>query len=311
VKILNNFCSVSIVVLVEIIFFQFLFSQRSENIDQKWTDINYAGDNLTGHLLDIYLPAKGKGPYPVIVTIAGSAFFSDSSKHWAFGIGEPLLHHGFAIVATNHRSSRNAIFPAQINDIKGVVRFLRANVSKYSLDTTFIGITGNSSGGHLSAMIGTSGGVGNYTVGEKTLSIEGDVGGNSNMSSHVDAVVDWYGPTTFQKMDSCGSSLKHDAPDSPESVLVGGPIQDNDDLCILADPTTYIDKKDPPFLIIHGEADSLVPYCQSLLLYEALKKNGVESEMITVPGAGHGGAWEKEYREKMVSFFVEAKNKKD
>lgn len=283
---------------------------RVDNIGRKWLGLNYAGDTLTGHRLDIFLPAEGEGPYPVVVAIAGSAFFSDNSKGRAFGIGEPLLEHGFAVVAANHRSSRKSIFPAQINDIKGVVRFLRANASKYSLDTSFIGITGNSSGGHLSAMMGTSGGVGQYSAGDKTLSIEGAVGGNAGESSRVDAVVDWYGPTTFQKMDPCGSTMVHDAPDSPESVLVGGPIQENGDLCALADPITYVDQNDPPFLIIHGDADPLVPHCQSVLLYEALKRAGVESEMITVPGGGHGGAWEEGYKEKMVSFFVTARDKK-
>lgn len=160
-------------------------------------------------------------------------------------------------------------------------------------------------------MMGTSGGVKNYTIGEHTPSIEGDVGGNLNESSRIDAVVDWYGPTTFQKMDSCGSEMVHGAPDSPESVLVGGPIQDNDDLSALTDPITYVDENDPSFLIIHGDADPLVPHCQSQFLQEALIKNGVKSEMIIIPGGGHGeGVWADENIEKMVSFFICAKNKK-
>jgi len=278
---------------------------------RKWSDINYAGDNLIGHRLDIYLPVEGAGPYPVVVTVAGSAFFSDSSKHWAFGIGESMLEYGFAVVPSNHRSSRKAVFPAQINDIKGVLRFLRAHAMEYNLDTTFIGITGNSSGGHLSAMMGSSVGVSNFTVGNKTMNIEGDVGGNLEMSSHVDAVVDWYGPTTFQKMDSCGSTMVHDAADSPESILIGGPIQENDDLCALADPITYIDKNDPPFLIIHGDTDPFVPYCQSLFLFDALLKSGVKSELILVSGGGHGeGMWLAKYKNRMSSFFIDEKNKK-
>jgi acetyl esterase/lipase len=277
-----------------------------DNSGQKWLNLNYADDNMRGHLLDIYLPAKGIPPYPVIVTIAGSAFFSDSSKHWAFDIGKPLLKHGFAIVAVNHRSSRDAIFPAQINDIKGVVRFLRANAQKYNLDTNFVGITGTSSGGHLSAMMGTSGGVTNYTIGDKTINIEGDVGGNYKMSSHVDAVVDWFGPTAFQIMDSCGSTMVHDAPDSPESTLIGGPIQENDELCALANPITYIDKNDPPFLIIHGDADPLVPNCQSIILHEALRSKDVENKIISVPGGGHGdGVFIDKYIEKMIKFFLD------
>lgn len=304
-----------IIILSGIIISQSLFAQgqtetNANDIAQQWLNINYAGDELTGHLLDIYLPAKGEAPYPVVVTVAGSAFFSNNSKQQAFSIGKILLKHGFAIVAANHRSSREAIFPAHVNDLKGVVRFLKANASKYGLDTSFVGIAGNSSGGNLAAMMGTSGGVKNYAVGEKTVSIEGDVGGNTTKSSRVDAVVDWYGPTAFEKMDSCGSEMVHNAPDSPESVYIGGPIQENLELCALANPITYVDKNDPPFLIIHGEADPLVPHCQSILLYNALKKNGVACEMITALGAGHGGIWEDEYKEKMVSFFIKAKNKK-
>jgi len=315
-KILEKEQVIWIGIFLSMVVFQFLFAQRPLNatedlIGRKWLDIDYAGDSLTGHRLDIYLPARGEAPFPVIITIAGSAFFSNNSKDRAFRIGEPLLVHGFAIVAVNHRSSRDAIFPAQINDIKGVVRFLRANAAKYGLDTRFLGITGDSSGGHLSALMGTSGGVKDYTVGHKTLSIEGTVGGNSEESSRIDAVVDWYGPTSFQKMDSCGSNMEHDAPDSPESTLLGGPIQDNDALCALADPITYIDKNDPPFLIVHGDADPLVPHCQSILLHEALTKSGVVSEMITVPGGGHGdGIWLEKNIERMANFFLGAKNKK-
>jgi acetyl esterase/lipase len=304
-----------IIILSGIIISQSLFAQgptetNADSIAQHWLNINYAGDELTGHLLDIFLPSKGEAPFPVVITVAGSAFFSNNSKQHAFSIGKILLKYGFAIVATNHRSSREAIFPAHVNDLKGVVRFLRANASKYRLDTTFIGIAGNSSGGNLAAMMGTSSGVKNYTVGEKTVSIEGDIGGNTTESSRVDAVVDWYGPTAFERMDSCGSKMVHDAPDSPESVYIGESIQNNLDLCALANPITYVDKNDPPFLVIHGEADPLVPHCQSVLLYKALKKNGVACEMITVPGAGHGGIWEEKYKEKMASFFIEAKNKK-
>lgn len=302
-------------ILFGIIIYRSLLAQppaetNENDIARKWLDINYAGDGLSGHLLDIYLPVKGKAPYPVVVTVAGSAFFSNNSKHNALGIGKILLKHGFAVVAANHRSSREAIFPAHVNDLKGAVRFLRANASKYGLDTAFVGMAGNSSGGNLSAMMGTSGGVVHYTAGEKTVSIEGDVGGHAGESSRVDAVVDWYGPTAFEKMDSCGSGQMHDAPDSPESVYIGGLVQDNQDLCRLANPITYVDESDPPFLIIHGDADPLVPFCQSALLYDALKKNGVACEMIAVPGAGHGGKWEEEYREKTASFFMEARDNK-
>ena len=282
------------------------------DVGQKWFNINYAGDTLRGHRLDIYLPATGDGPFPVIVAIAGSAWFSDNSKPRAYNIGSSLLSQGFAIVAINHRSSRKAIFPAQINDVKGAIRFIRANAAKYKLDTSFLGITGDSSGGHLSALAGTSGAITAFTVGSKTLSIEGNIGGNLNQSSRVDAVVDWYGPTIFQKIDSCGSSFRHDAKESPESILIGGLIQENDDLCALANPITYIDKNDPAVLIIHGDADNIVPHCQSIFLMRELSAKGVKNELIIVPKGVHGGeiTWQDRNVEKMIAFFNEARKNK-
>jgi acetyl esterase/lipase len=253
--------------------------------------------------MDIYLPVVGKPPYPAVIIVYGSAFFGNDQKHTAYNtLGEPLLESGFAVVTVNHRSSRDAIFPAQVQDIKASVRFIRANSTEFQIDHSFIGITGYSSGGHLSAFTGTSGSV---------SQLEGDVGQNTSFSSSVDAVVDWFGPTDFQSMDSCGSSMVHDAPDSPESTFIGGPIQENDTLCYLASPISYIDPHDPPFLIFHGDADPLVPHCQSEKLFAALQKAGVPSQFVLVPNAGHGpGLFEEKYFLMMTEFFLEASKKK-
>jgi acetyl esterase/lipase len=278
----------------------------------RWPDLNYAGDTLTGHRLDIYLPEGGKAPYPVVITIGGSAWRGNNTKRQGFQkMGIPLLKKGFAVVAINHRSSREAIFPAQINDVKAAVRFLRAHAADYQLDTTFIGITGDSSGGHLSALMGTSRGVRTHSVGSKTLALEGTIGKHPGQSSRVDAVVVWYGPSTFQAMDSCGSSFSHNAADSPESTLIGGPIQENSDLTALANPITYIDAADPSFLILHGQADKIVPYCQSQFLFNALKANQVPAELIPVPNGEHGpGMWVEEYTQAMTTFFTVQKDLK-
>jgi acetyl esterase/lipase len=264
--------------------------------------------------MDIYLPSDANAPHPVIVTIAGSAWFSNNVKQAAIGRCGPLLDKGFAVAAVNHCSSSEAKFPAQINDIKGAVRFLRANASKYKLDPNFIGIMGDSSGGHLAALMGTSGGVKEYTIGSKTLNIEGDVGDNLKESSRVDAVVDLFGPTVFYKMNSqrIAGGMEHDGANSPESSLIGAPIQQNHDLCDLASPLTYIDANDPPFLIIHGNRDALVPLGQSVLLRDALTEKKVKNEMFTVENAGHEDAkiWSKEYMDKMIEFFIQEKNEK-
>jgi acetyl esterase/lipase len=277
----------------------------SQQYSKKWIDLNYADDTMKYHRLDIYLPSVEKPTYPVVLLIYGSAWFGNDGKgNDLKTIGKALLDNGFAVVTPNHRSSRDSLFPAQINDIKAAIRFVRANANDYQFDTSFIGITGSSSGGHLSSLAGTSGFVKLYTVSSTTFDIEGNVGKNTAFSSSVNAVVDWFGPTDFQKMDSCGSSMVHNAADSPESSLIGGPIQDNNDKCSLTNPITYVDKLDPPFLIFHGTSDPLVPYCQSEILFKALQNEGVKSQLVLVPYAEHGpGLFDEKYFLMMVDFF--------
>ncbi|HOU18039.1 MAG TPA: prolyl oligopeptidase family serine peptidase, partial [Candidatus Marinimicrobia bacterium] len=196
--------------------------------------------------------------------------------------------------------------PAQINDIKAVIRFIRANAAKYQIDTSFIGITGFSSGGHLASLAGTSGGVKQYTVGSVTFDIEGNVGQYTNYSSSVNAVVDWFGPIAISVMDSCKRSK--DA-NSPEAILIGGPIDENLDKCALANPITYIDTNDPPFLILHGDADPLVPLCQSQLFFNALQKAKVPGQFVIVPGGQHGpGLFDEKYYKMMTDFFLREAN---
>ena len=273
---------------------------------KNWKNLNYADDTLVSHRLDIYLPKVSKAHYPVVMIVYGSAFFGNDMKDKAYNaLGAPLLKSGFAVVTVNHRSSRDAIFPAQIQDLKAAVRFIRANGHNFQIDTSFIGITGYSSGGHLSAMMGTSGSVKRMMINSKSAQIEGQVGNYTDHNSSVDAVVDWFGPTDFQSMDSCGSTMVHDAIDSPESILIGAPIQDNDDLCALANPISYIDPNDPPFLILHGDADPLVPYCQSEMLFQGLQEAGVSSQFVLVPQAAHGpGLFEEKYFRMMTDFFL-------
>jgi len=280
--------------------------------DPVWEDISYADDSLVSHRMDIYLPGTGQAPYPAVIIVYGSAFFGDDLKKTAFTtLGEPLLHSDFAVVAVNHRSSRDAIFPAQIQDVKAAVRFIRGHGHAFQIDTSFIGITGYSSGGHLSALTGTSGSVQHMKLGSDSVYLEGEVGSYTGYSSSVDAVVNWFGPIDFPSMDSCGSSMVHDAPDSPESILIGGPIQDRKERCALANPMTYVDAQDPPFLILHGDEDPLVPHCQSAMLHEALKTAGVSSQFVLVPKAKHGpGLFEEKYFSMMCDFFLTERKEK-
>ena len=275
----------------------------------RTADQNYAGDGKTYHNLDVYTPTKTADTYPVVVYIYGSAWFSNNGKGASPStIGSALLKSGYAVVQPNHRSSSDAKFPAQIQDIKAVIRWIRANASKYKFDTAFIGISGESSGGHLAALTGTSGGVKTRTAGSTTADIEGTIGPNTAFSSSVHATADWFGPTEIVKMDSCGSSMNHSAASSPEGALLGGAVSSKLDLAALASPITYIDAKDPPFFIVHGTSDQTVPICESIFLDAALQKAGVQTKLTKVNGGGHGSETTVEpYIGQMVAFFEAAR----
>ncbi|MBQ3657902.1 MAG: alpha/beta hydrolase [Bacteroidales bacterium] len=266
-------------------------------VEPDFKDINYAGDDLEAHRLDIYLPKTGEKTYKAVIAIYGSAWFSNNMKGITyFSLGKPLIDAGFAVVCLNHRSSTDAKFPAQIEDVKGAIRFIRANAKKYNIDPSFIGITGFSSGGHLSAMAGV-------TNGSKEL--EGNIGGNLNVSSDVNAVVDWFGPVDMAHMHNCETFNDEK---SPEAVLIGGAPKDNPDKIDFISPVTYVakSKNTPQFLVIHGDADNVVPYCQSVNLSEELKKKGALKEFITVPNGQHGPiTFNEDTYKKMTEFFKE------
>lgn len=241
-------------------------------------DLEYAKPGGKPQLLDLFVPEKADGPLPLIVWIHGGAWLG-GSKNGTPAMGQ--LRRGYAVASINYRLSQEAIFPAQIHDCKAAIRWLRAHAKEYNLDPKRIGVWGSSAGGHLVALVGTSGDV---------KELEGDEG-NLDQSSRAQAVCDWFGPTDFCQMAAHAlpdSKLDHDAAGSPESKLIGGPIQENKDKVAKANPITYVSKDDPPFLIMHGDKDPLVPHHQSELLNDALKKAGVAVTFKTVEGAGHG-----------------------
>lgn len=254
--------------------------------DKSLLDIDYVGDSIEGHRLDIYLPDTGADAYPAVILIYGSAWFADNAKGMAFNtMGKTLLDNGFAVAAINHRSSMKAKYPAQIQDVKAAIRYVRANAGKYGIDPSFIAIGGFSSGGHLSALAGATNGVKRHKAGETEIDIEGKLGEFTDTDSHVDAVVDWFGPIDMSRMENCETTKDGN---SPEAVLIGGAPADNPELIELLNPMTYINADCPKFLVIHGDADDVVPHCQSVYFSELLDKNGILEEFVTVPGGGHG-----------------------
>ncbi len=268
-----------------------------------YKDVNYAGDDLEAHRMDIYLPETGQDKYKVIVTIYGSAWFANNMKAFGYlSLGKPLIDAGFAVVSINHRSSGDAKFPAQINDVKAALRFIRAHAAEYKLDTSFIGITGFSSGGHLSSLAGVTNNMRERTVGSTTVDIEGTVGGNLDFSSTVDAVVDWFGPVDMAHMNKC--ETVNDG-NSPEAALIGGAPADLPDMVSLISPITYVNAEVPRFLVFHGEADNVVPHCQGVFFSEALKGAGRLEAFVSVPEGGHGPVtFNDDTFRQMTEFFL-------
>jgi acetyl esterase/lipase len=229
--------------------------------------------------LDIAVPKCLTAPAPAIVDIPGGAWRVINKS-----IDDAIFYaqFGFIGVSITYRTSDVAIFPAAIHDCKTALRFLRAHAQEYNIDAARIGVTGFSSGGHLAALLGTSGG-------DKYLEGNGEY---PEYSSNVQAVVDHFGPTDFLQMnDTTGLNLEesvdHFTPQSAEALFLGGPVPEKASAAQLANPINYIDPKDPPTLIGHGEKDAMVLLNQSKIFYEALKKTGVPTEFVRVKNAVH------------------------
>ena len=262
-------------------------------------NIPYVENGHKRQMLDLYVPEeKSDKPLPLVIWIHGGAWFAGNRAQ------PPMLYlvpKGFAVASIDYRFSQDAIWPAQINDCKAAVRFLRANASKYNLDPDHFGVGGDSAGGHLAAILGASGDV---------KQLEGDLG-NPDVSSRVQAVLDWFGPTDFTQIAQQSgpkSVLKHDGANSPEARLLGGPLEEKLELAKTANPITYIDKNTPPFLIMHGDADRVVPLGQSVILAKALIDAGAEVTMKTIPGADHEAPQFRnlpENRRLIEDFFTE------
>jgi acetyl esterase/lipase len=260
---------------------------NTDAIQRKWLDVPYAKASRA-QKLDIYLPNDGIGPFPVIVSIHGGAFKGgDKADNQIIPMLEGLKR-GYAVVSVNYRLSPEAIFPAQIYDVKAAVRWIKANARLYKLNQDKIAAWGGSAGGHLAALLGTSGGV---------QELEDLTMGNPAKSSRIQAVVDWFGPTDFLKMDAQLKESKvknpqvHSVPDSPESELIGKNLLDATDLVRKVNPETYVTSDDPPFFIQHGAIDHLVPYQQSANLASKLEsligKEKVTFELLE--NNDHGG----------------------
>ncbi|KIW16080.1 hypothetical protein PV08_06131 [Exophiala spinifera] len=239
-------------------------------------DICYVPNGHARQKLDLYLPAKGPVLRPVIVYIHGG--------EWRFGSKESELRPKhfkgikYAVASLNYRLSMDAPFPAALEDCKAAIRWLRANDETYRLDSECFLAWGEAAGGHLAALLGTTGDIKDFDVGE-----------HLDISSAVQGVVAYYPSVDFLLMDSQAlpGSQQHNHPNSAESKFIGGPISENLDKVKRANPITYITPSTCPFLVAHGTEDRLIPFPQSELLVAALREAGVPVIFYQVEGADH------------------------
>jgi acetyl esterase/lipase len=260
--------------------------------------LEYARPEGTPLLLDLRVP-DGAGPHPVLLYLHSGA--------WIMGdrTGGPALRQaarGYAVASIDYRLAPQHVWPAQVEDAKAAVRWLRANAARFQLDPDRIGVFGASSGGHIGAVLGTSGGV---------AALEGLELGNAQFSSRVKVVVDFFGPTDLLQMEAqklpC-IPLNGNAAFMPPSLLMGCPIQQCREKTATANPMTYVTPDDPPFFIMQGMLDCLVPFQQSVMLHDALVQGGASSQLVLVPNGDHGGkAFDEPKYKQLVDEFLDTK----
>jgi acetyl esterase/lipase len=256
-------------------------------------DLAYVINGHERQKLDLFVPERSDGPLPLIIWVHGGGW-QNGSKEGCPPLRSGYTTDGYAVASINYRLSGHATFPAQIEDCKAAIRWLRAHAKEHNLDPNRFGVWGSSAGGHLVALLGTSGDVKEF-----------DVGANLDQTSRVRAVCDYYGPTDFTVFVTTPGFERHAAADAPEGKLLGGAVLENRDKAARASPITFVSQDDPPFLIVHGDKDSTVPINQSQLLFEALKKAGIRAHFHTIQGAGHGQGFGGPEIEPMARAFFE------
>ena len=278
---------------------------------EKFADLNYAGDGKVYHTLDIYLPKETKDAYPVVIHTYGSAWSMNNQKGSADlnTICAALTKAGYAVVTPNHRSASDAIYPAQLHDLKAVVRFIRGNAAKYKIDTSFIAMSGFSSGGHLSSLVATTCGLKEGKSGSVTVDLVGSLGEFTKFSSCIDAASLWSPPTDIYTMNPINNFM---GSGTYEGAFIGAEREGNKDKWMVASSPYYASEDDPPIILFHGTSDQIVNKEQSQELYDSLKKHNVVTELVSVSGGTHGGneMYVSENLDKMVSFFDKAREAK-
>ena len=259
------------------------------------TDVAFAQvDAWCGHTrqdlkMDLIYPEDNTKKYPCIVWICGGAWLTmDKSAHLAYL--SDLARKGFVVASVQYRTSNEAKFPAQLQDVKAGIRYLRAHADRYRIDPEKFGVMGESAGGHLTCMAALAN--------DPCY----DVGDYLEYSSRVQAACPWYPPTDFRGFPYAS---EEQCAASPESLLLGKNVMRNQEEALRYCPVTLVTKDAPPILIIHGEQDHTVPFSQGVLLHDALEKEGCDVTLLAIEGADHADLrfFQKEIWDEIVEFF--------
>jgi len=255
-------------------------------------DLEYGSIDGTALKLNLFKP-QGKQA-GLLVYIHGGA--------WRAGAKEDcpileLVQAGYAVASVDYRLTPQAPFPANVHDIKGAIRFLRAEGPRLGIEADHMAIIGSSAGGHLAALVGVSDGV---------PELEGSVGGHAGVSSRVHAIVSFFGASNLETILGQSTEYGLSVREPALRLLLGGSPLEKPALARLASPVAHLDPKDPPILLIHGDADPQMPLQQSEELERACAVRGVQARLYVLPGARHGGAeFYDATRMQLVRAFLE------
>jgi len=239
-------------------------------------DIEYATVADTALRLDLYLP-EGAASAPLLVFVHGGGWEAGSKAGMPLGA---LVERGYAVASLDFRPASQAPFPGQVHEIKAAVRFLRGSAKQYGYDAGRIGILGVSSGGHLAAMVGTTNG---------DAELEGTLGEHDGQSSAVQAIVSYFGAANLTTILAQSTPFGLRVREPALMRLLGSLPKDNEALAREASPVSYVDARDPPLLLLHGDQDPQMPINQSHELEGAYERQGLAAGFIVVHGAAHGG----------------------
>ncbi|MBL9142825.1 MAG: alpha/beta hydrolase [Verrucomicrobiaceae bacterium] len=261
-------------------------------------DQPYAGNTNPKQMVDVYLPNKRNTdkPLPVVALIHGGGWVNGDRLGYA-ALAVQLARTGdYATVAVGYRLTKEASWPAQVHDCKAAIRWIRAHAKELNLDGEKIAVWGSSAGGHLSSLLGTSGGV---------KEIEGDLGPYTSFCSRVACVVNQCGPEDFTKALMFDKEQKPILKDDAVIGLLGGTYEDKHAEAVAASPITYVSPDDPPFITFHGTSDQRVAFLHAEAIHGALMKVGVKSLLIPITGGGHGSVNHPEVKKRGEQFLAQ------